>query len=60
MAARKKSKSLTTSALNKDLLVFIVILLIVATITYVLTYNAIMSRLDQYVIPTASQTLMAP
>ena len=63
MAARKKSSTKTTRAskLNKDLLVFIVILIIVAIITYVLTYNAIMTKFDQMIAtPPSADYLMTP
>ncbi len=48
MAARKKSTSTgAASFFNKDLFIFIVIMALVAFVTYVLTYNAITSKLDK-------------
>lgn len=48
MAARKKTTSAgAASFFNKDLFIFIVIMALVAFVTYVLTYNAITSKLDK-------------
>lgn len=54
MAARKRSSSRSSSKANKDLLAFVVIVAIVAVITYVLTYNAIMAKVDSYMAPDVS------
>lgn len=52
MAARKKSSSSTVASgtfFTKDLFIFILILAIVAIVTYVLTYNAITSKIDKQI-----------
>ena len=60
MPARKKSSSRRASAiLTKDLFIFIVIMAVVAIATYILTYNAIMKKIDQK-IGTISDTYQIP
>jgi hypothetical protein len=58
MAARKKSSSRRSSSskTNKDLFAFIVILAVVAVVTYLLTYNAIMGKVNDYVMPETSSS----
>ena len=47
MAARKKSSGGTSSFFTKDLFMFIFIMAVVAFVTYILTYNAIMAKFNQ-------------
>ena len=49
MPARRKktTRAKKASLINKDLFVFIIIVAVVAVVTYVLTYNAIIAKLDQ-------------
>lgn len=52
MAARKRYVARvpdTSSFFNKDLFIFILIMAIVAFVTYVLTYNAITAKLNQQI-----------
>ncbi len=56
MPARKKSSSrkisrssTTPSFFTKDLFIFIVIMAIVAMVTYILTYNAITAKFTQQI-----------
>ncbi|OGH12936.1 MAG: hypothetical protein A2776_02285 [Candidatus Levybacteria bacterium RIFCSPHIGHO2_01_FULL_40_10] len=48
MAARKKSSGGSSSSFfSKDLFMFIFIMAVVAFVTYILTYNAIMAKFNQ-------------
>ncbi len=52
MAARKKSSSVTRKAgsfFTKDLITFIIIMGVVALVTYILTFNAITAKLNSQI-----------
>jgi hypothetical protein len=52
MAARRRSSGgagSSSSFFNKDLFIFVIIIAIVAYVTYILTYNAITAKFDQQI-----------
>ena len=62
MAARRKltGGQDTSSFFNKDLFIFILIMAIVAFVTYVLTYNAITAKLNQQIKTSDSGNYQIP
>ena len=60
MPARKKAiaKSTSGSFFTKDLFIFIIIMAVVAMVTYVLTYNAIMAKFNQEIDATGAYPSM--
>jgi len=59
MPAKRKKTTVrrapkSSSVINKDLFVFIIIVGILAIITYVLTYNAINAKMEQQLMPSSS------